>query len=356
MIVTQEHGRAIERLLYGQGLNLESLEQQRRFVAADAAATLARLIRGGQLSEERIAREVELLFGRLANDQPVRIFGEMVMLLWSEGRRSYAARLEELCDGVCADRTCHILCGYPLDIFCGDAHSSSFAGVCARHTHVIPSESFSALPDVSEQLKCVALLQQKARSLEAEVIRRNQLLETMRLSAERERTFLREVLASFTDGRVQLCDRAADLPPVLSRESPPMALQADTLWLMRRHIEEVALKLGFPPERWADLVMAAGEAAMNAVVHAADGRAVISSNGETTLQVRITDHGRGIAREYLHQATLQRGFTTKGTMGHGFWIMFKTADRIWLFTGPQGTTVVLEQDSATPPPPWLHSL
>jgi hypothetical protein len=39
-------------------------------------------------------------------------------------------------------------------------------------------------------------------------------------------------------------------------------------------------------------------------------------------------------------------------MGYGWFMTLRTADRVWLLTGPNGTTVVLEQD-ATPPEPAL---
>ena len=86
---------------------------------------------------------------------------------------------------------------------------------------------------------------------------------------------------------------------------------------------------------------------MNAVVHAGGGGAVVGADHERGLvQVRIEDRGKGIAIDQLHRATLERGYTTAGTMGHGFWMMLKTADRLWLFTTPNGTTVVLEQERA----------
>ncbi|MEJ5297479.1 MAG: hypothetical protein WHZ52_05520, partial [Armatimonadota bacterium] len=52
---------------------------------------------------------------------------------------------------------------------------------------------------------------------------------------------------------------------------------------------------------------------------------------------------------------LERGFTTAGTWGHGFWMMLKLADRVWLHTGQDGTTVVLEQDRDRPAPHWFDS-
>ncbi len=43
--------------------------------------------------------------------------------------------------------------------------------------------------------------------------------------------------------------------------------------------------------------------------------------------------------------------TTAGTLGHGFHMMLRTADRVFLLTGPGGTTLVLEKEREAPGPP-----
>ena len=92
---------------------------------------------------------------------------------------------------------------------------------------------------------------------------------------------------------------------------------------------------------------------MNAVVHAGGGTGRISTNGENTVQVRVEDGGSGIEVERLPRALLEKGYSTAGTFGHGMKMMIQAADRIWLWTGPSRTTVVLEQDRITPKPAWL---
>ena len=72
-----------------------------------------------------------------------------------------------------------------------------------------------------------------------------------------------------------------------------------------------------------------------------------------SVQVRVEDHGTGISMENLPRAALSRGFSTKATLGHGLKMMLQTADRVYLLTGPGGTTVVLEQERERPVPNWL---
>ncbi len=180
------------------------------------------------------------------------------------------------------------------------------------------------------------------------------LLAQIQQSADRERRFMREVLSSVTEGRLRLCDSEDDLPSPLSDNAVKEPLTADSLRTFRRHIQEMAQGHGMSPERWEDLVAAAGEAAMNAVVHGGGGTAHLYARQGFAVQVWIEDKGPGIALDTLPRATLERGYTTAGTLGHGFWLMVKMADRVWLLTQATGTTVVLEQYCKRPEPAWLH--
>jgi PAS domain S-box-containing protein len=191
------------------------------------------------------------------------------------------------------------------------------------------------------------------REAEAE---RSDLLHQTAMSALKQRMFLRDVLYSVSEGRLRLCDTVADLPERLAPAGDPIALDRLSLGLFRQWGQEVAAANGFPEERIQDLTTAVGEASMNAVVHAGGGTGSLYIGDKQTVQVWVEDTGCGIAENALHRATLERGFTTAGSMGHGFWMMLKTADRVWLLTGAGGTTIVIEQDRAEPEPAWLAGL
>ena len=170
------------------------------------------------------------------------------------------------------------------------------------------------------------------------------------LMARQQRRFLRDVLASVTDGRLHLCDTVSDLPPAAAPLSAPIVLSTESgLRGLREAVREAAQRAGLSAERSHDLLTAASEAGMNAVVHAGggEGRVGVSAT-EETVQVWITDAGGGIAVEFLPRATLEKGYTTAGTLGHGMKMILQTADRIFLLTSPAGTTVVLEQKRIPP--------
>ena len=178
-------------------------------------------------------------------------------------------------------------------------------------------------------------------------------------SREQQRVFLRDILFNLSEGKLRLCETPADFPAELPPVGEPVELTLPTLRLLRKHMIRVAEETGLPEERWQDLETAVGEAAMNAVVHGGGGVArVCAKKNETggVMQVWIHDTGEGIALDRLHRATLERGFTTAGSLGHGWPMLLKTGDRVFLLTGRTGTTVIIEQDETPPQPAWLQGI
>ena len=175
--------------------------------------------------------------------------------------------------------------------------------------------------------------------------------DALRSEREKERfqqDFMRDVLSGATDGRLTLCRSLNDLPQPLSegQENAAVTLTATGgIRELRKAAESAADALRFSNDSWFDFETSIGEAAMNAVVHAGGGEGSISYDVRSArIQVRITDHGRGIPTEYLARALLQKGFTTAGTMGQGFNMILQMTDSLWLFTNTEGTTVVLEKE------------
>jgi K+-sensing histidine kinase KdpD len=171
-----------------------------------------------------------------------------------------------------------------------------------------------------------------------------------------QRTFLRDVLSSVTGGRLHLCETAADLPePLPDCSDDPLHLTAQSLRSVRHRVIEVAQATGLESDRGHDLLTAVGEAIQNALRHAGGGTArVCADRNASVVQVWVQDAGTGIEMSRLPQATLERGYSGGGGgFGHGFWLMLQTADRVWLLTGLEGTTLVLEQGREAPQPEWL---
>ncbi|BDI33885.1 hypothetical protein CCAX7_59360 [Capsulimonas corticalis] len=206
----------------------------------------------------------------------------------------------------------------------------------------------------------LAIVKTRAEELQIEIDARKEAEEAraksekLRLAAEaRMRTFLSDVLASVTEGKLRLIDDASGLPPKLPAACDPILLTISSdMRVLRDAAKQAALARGFSDLRWQNLVTGVSEAAMNAIVHAGGGESHVCADPDKTVQIWITDTGKGIAVDNLPRATLERGWTTAGSLGHGFWLMLQTIDRVYLLTGPSGTTLVLEQDSVAPLPAW----
>jgi PAS domain S-box-containing protein len=205
----------------------------------------------------------------------------------------------------------------------------------------------------------ISQIRQNGRTLYTAIVRDI----TERLRAEqavahneaRQRAFFRDVLWSVTEGKLRLCDDPSELPAPLPAAGAEIELAPQTLSQLRVRVRQEVAYQSLSVDRGADLLTAAGEVAMNAIVHAGGGRARIHAAGGT-IQVWVEDKGRGIDVERLPRAALERGFSTRGTLGHGFFLVLSTVDRAWLLTGPTGTTVVLEQAQQAAEPAWLRGV
>lgn len=177
VIGTPAHRAGIERRLEANGLNMEKAHARRKFVAFDAAETLAQFMDGQLPDPARFFKVMGQLIAQVdESQQSLHIFGEMVALLHSAGQVEAALQLENLWNELDKiSRPFVLLCAYPLESFVGEAYEDSFIQVCQQHTQIIPEESFTTLATSEERLRAIGLLQQKAASLQAEVVERKKL-------------------------------------------------------------------------------------------------------------------------------------------------------------------------------------
>jgi len=173
--------------------------------------------------------------------------------------------------------------------------------------------------------------------------------------ADKQWIFIRDMLLAVTDSKLRLCQSDDDLPSPLIPVGEEIILTRETGVAGLRHlVGDLASDLGFTDERAFDIQTAVSEAGMNAIIHGGGGRGAVRIKEDSgTLQVKITDQGKGISLDQLPAAALTRGYSTSATLGHGLKMMVETTDRVFLVTNPAGTTTVLEMDRAKPMPPWL---
>jgi hypothetical protein len=106
----------------------------------DAEDTLAKFMQGGMPDWKRFHQAIGGLIAELRLQYPaVRVYGEMVDVLWQRGEREAAVRLEEFWNELAKLQTFSLFCGYQLDNRDSLAYGGSFECVCKLHTHLIPA-------------------------------------------------------------------------------------------------------------------------------------------------------------------------------------------------------------------------
>ncbi len=172
VVATDAHRAGLEARLKTAGVDVGAARRKGAYLCLDAGETLAGLLLDGWPDPQRFAQVVgRQVLRALRHKRHVRVFGEMVALLWVEGSRAAAIRLEELWNELqrSAPAPFTLFCGYALPSCAGEARTEAFAAVCQQHSQVLPSESYATLADPAQRLRTIALLQQQALSLAADV-------------------------------------------------------------------------------------------------------------------------------------------------------------------------------------------
>jgi PAS domain S-box-containing protein len=187
VLATQAHRDGLAQRLKTRGLNTASAIQQGRYVPLDAAEILSKVAPNGSPDLSRFAEVIGKILAQAQDAAEVKesgiaVFGEMVTLLLMGGNTAAAIQLEQFWNHLAATHSFSLRCAYPMGRFERAEHGEPFAGICAEHTGVMPAESYSELNSGYDRLRGIAILQQKAQALEAEVAQRQKVKEELRRS------------------------------------------------------------------------------------------------------------------------------------------------------------------------------
>jgi hypothetical protein len=137
VIATPEHLRELASGLAQMAVDLQAASAEDRYITLDAEIALASFMVQNWPDDQRFSHFVEHLIRRAAmNNRRVRVFGEMVALLWARGQAAATVRLEHLWQQFCKTHSFPLFCAYPKAGFTKDP-TDSFAEICAAHTQVL---------------------------------------------------------------------------------------------------------------------------------------------------------------------------------------------------------------------------
>jgi signal transduction histidine kinase/ActR/RegA family two-component response regulator len=183
VVATRAHRNGLDELLQANGLDVNSARSSGSYVSLDAAETLSKFMIDGVPEPARFHTYMGGVISSVTDGRTrVRAFGEMVALLWTEGNHAAAIQLEELWNELQKAHSFSLFCAYPMNGLGGEQFIEPTGNVCKVHSRVIPAESYANLADHDARLRAIAVLQQKAESLEAEVRERRQVEERLRLA------------------------------------------------------------------------------------------------------------------------------------------------------------------------------
>jgi hypothetical protein len=149
IIATPAHRVAILEHLRARFIDVDEAKRRGDLLVLDAHQTLSAFMVGDEPSPERfqttVGKLVEDLFRSRSDRILVRAYGEMVDVLWKEGRSNAAIRLEMLWNALAMRHRFALLCGYAMGNFY--KQTQLFEEVCLQHTHhMMPGETSPPRP------------------------------------------------------------------------------------------------------------------------------------------------------------------------------------------------------------------
>lgn len=144
VVATAEHRRAFAEGLRAKGLDPDQGFSDRLAIWLDARETLESFMEGSLPNRELFMATVGRVFERLLDKRHylvIRGYGEMVDVLWKDGKTDAAILLEQYWNEL-ADRYKYaLLCGYAVENFLHEAGIAGFRKICGHHEHALPLEA-----------------------------------------------------------------------------------------------------------------------------------------------------------------------------------------------------------------------
>jgi hypothetical protein len=130
VVATAQHREELHKVLTSRETTYDKL----RFL--DAREQLSTFMVDDWPNERRFKNLFGGMIGQASTHGPVRVFGEMVAILWAEGHPRAALRLEELWNRLMEEQSFALLCAYPRAKLSRENDTDSVLAISRLHTHV----------------------------------------------------------------------------------------------------------------------------------------------------------------------------------------------------------------------------
>jgi len=140
VVATSGHRAHFDAALAAAGVDLSSARGAGRLIEPDADRTLALFMSEGQPLWARFQATVgKILDEAAARPGGVRVYGEMVDVLWQAGNLSAATRLEIYWNQILSARRIPLFCAYRADLLHDAVDHSQLEHILRTHSHLLPA-------------------------------------------------------------------------------------------------------------------------------------------------------------------------------------------------------------------------
>lgn len=140
LVCTDEHREQLIRSLGRSQIDVRNHARQGRFAIYDATEMLDMFMVGETPDADLFKRSVGKVLTEAKKvarrkDRNLTVFGEMVALLWEDGKKTAALALEKLWNRTLEEKAFHLHCAYPAWLF--DRREEEMHDICQLHSHFL---------------------------------------------------------------------------------------------------------------------------------------------------------------------------------------------------------------------------
>jgi len=149
VIATPFHQASFDCAFRGAGVDLDDARRRGQYVTLDAVALASAFVVDGTFDSARFESEMHGMICRFGRGGGrLRIYGEVVAVLWAQGLHDAAIALEDAWNELAEVAPFSLFCAYPMHAF-DQQDLEKFQAVCLRHSAgqdsmAIPSEAKGA--------------------------------------------------------------------------------------------------------------------------------------------------------------------------------------------------------------------
>ncbi len=139
LIATASHLHEVEKRLRGGWIDLDRCRWEDRYIAVLAQETLAKFMVNAVPDEALFRTTIGDMITRAKGEgRRLRAFGEMVGVLWAEGNKNGALKLEHLWTRLHAERKFPLFCAYSRTHLRPESLESDIQTIFAAHSRIVP--------------------------------------------------------------------------------------------------------------------------------------------------------------------------------------------------------------------------